>query len=292
MPAGATDPPEEDVARGLHEALAGHDPLPMVAEPALGEVPFEHGALGLLHLEEERIGVVATCEQRDEATRADAPDADHLPRQVDELVLLQEMLAVVLERATVLTEEGLDLDGELGRFDADDERWIVDDPRPAVDDGRELRERLQAVLRPGLRHHGVSVRLRIPARGRGGQDLLGRDVAIPDVEVAHAGELGHPRPVGLNRRHRRLPSGALREPDRARPDHEARGHPLHVPLPRPGERLVEVVQIEHHPAFRRTEDAEVRQVRVTADLRLDPADRRPGQVVGHHDRRPSVERER
>jgi hypothetical protein len=40
-----------------------------------------------------------------------------------------------------------------------------------------------------------------------------------------------------------------------------RSRPLHGP----GKRLVEVVQIEHHPALGRTEDAEIRQVRVPAD---------------------------
>ena len=42
----------------------------------------------LLGLEDERIVLVTTFEQDDEAARADAADADHLEREVDEPVAL------------------------------------------------------------------------------------------------------------------------------------------------------------------------------------------------------------
>ena len=48
---------------------------------------------------------------------------------------------------------------------------------------------------------------------------------------------------------------------------EARREALQVPLERAGERLVEVVQVEDEVALGRGEATEVREVRVTAELR-------------------------
>ena len=67
-------------------------------------------------------------------------------------------------------------------------------------------------------------------------------------------------------------------------DLEARGETLHVPLPRAGERLVEVVDVEHQLPLGRAEHAEVRQVRVAAELDVDPGPRSRGQVGGHDQR--------
>ena len=60
----------------------------------------------------------------------------------------------------------------------------------------------------------------------------------------------------------------------------------------PGERLVEVVDVEHEPALGRGEHAEVRQVRVAAALHRKPRARRRRQVAGHDHRRAAIERER
>ncbi len=73
---------------------------------------------------------------------------------------------------------------------------------------------------------------------------------------------------------------------------EARRQALHVPFERAGERLVEVVHVEDEPALRSAEQAEVRQVRVTAQLHGDAGVRRGGEVGGHQQSRPPVERER
>ena len=64
-------------------------------------------------------------------------------------------------------------------------------------------------------------------------------------------------------------------------DREARREPLHVPLERPRQRLVEVVDAEDEPPVRRREDAEVREVRVAAELRVQ-ARSRPIREVGRH----------
>ena len=47
---------------------------------------------------------------------------------------------------------------------------------------------------------------------------------------------------------------------------DARRESLHVPLERPRERLVEIVDAEDEAPVRRREDPEVREVRVTAEL--------------------------
>ena len=49
-------------------------------------------------------------------------------------------------------------------------------------------------------------------------------------------------------------------------DDDAGGEPLDVPLPGPRVGLVEVVEVERQPPLRRAEQAEVRKVRVAAEL--------------------------
>ena len=75
-------------------------------------------------------------------------------------------------------------------------------------------------------------------------------------------------------------------------DREARGHALDVVLERAGQRLVEVVQVEHEGSFRRRVHAEVREMRVAAQLDVQPGRRRVLQIGGHDLRRAAIERER
>ena len=110
--------------------------------------------------------------------------------------------------------------------------------------------------------------------------------------VAHLRELGHRLPVGPHRRQRRRARVRLGEPVVAARDREARRHPLHVVLERPGQRLVEVVQVEQQPPLGRGERAEVRQVRIAAQLGLQPGHRRVLQVRRHDLGRAPVEGER
>ena len=75
--------------------------------------------------------------------------------------------------------------------------------------------------------------------------------------------------------------------------HREAGHqPLHVPLERSRQGLVEVVDAEDQPPVRRGEHAEVRQVRVTAELHVEPGAGRAGEVGGHRVGRAAEERER
>ena len=85
---------------------------------------------------------------------------------------------------------------------------------------------------------------------------------------------------------------AAREPAVAAHDLEAGREPLDVPLPRTGQRLVEVVDVEQHPPLRGAEQAEVRQVGVAAQLHRDAGPGGVGQVGGHDGSGAPEERER
>ena len=73
---------------------------------------------------------------------------------------------------------------------------------------------------------------------------------------------------------------------------EAGGQAFDVPLPRSGEGLVEVVDVEQQLPFGRAEEPEIREVRVAAELHGDAGSRSAAEVEGHDRRRPSIERER
>src|SRR5207248_416865 len=86
-----------------------------------------------------------------------------------------------------------------------------------------------------------------PARGavrpcpQLGEDRLHVEARVPDVEVAHARELGHGGAVLAHGRGHDPPADLGSESPVAPGDLEARSQALDVPLPRAGEGLVEVV---------------------------------------------------
>ena len=162
----------------------------------------------------------------------------------------------------------------------------------------EFRQGLQAVARPRLRQglaglgHQLAFLLRLGGGSHGRQDLVGRKTGVPDVHGPHLGELGHRLPVGGDAGAGCRTRVGRREAVVPPADHEARRHALHVVLERSRQRLVEVVQVEQQRALRRGEDAEVRQVRVTAQLDVEPGGGRVREVGGHDLGRAPVERER
>ena len=138
----------------------------------------------------------------------------------------------------------------------------------------------------------LSRRLRILLADLGTQlrhQLLDLEAGVPDLEVAHPGELRHPRAVRGNG----LEHDALLLRDReaavARGDQHADREALDVPLPRARQRLVEVVDVEDEPSLGRRVEAEVREVRVAAALH-DEAGPRSGGEVGRHDQRRAADR--
>ncbi len=173
------------------------------------------------------------------------------------------------------------------RLPVDDAGELVHRPH------RVLRHRLGRRLRCRRRHAGLGLGPR-----HGGALLeplhqtLDVDVGVPDLEIRHGGHLAHDLAVALAEADDPLQPVALGEPEVARRHHDARGQSLDVPLPRTGQRLVEVVAVEDQLPFGRAEDAEVREMRVAADLCCQPRTRRGGQVRRHHERGAAEEGER
>jgi hypothetical protein len=252
-------------------------------------------------LQEQRIGLVPTDEQHDPGPHAHAPHADRLPSHVDHPELLQKVAAVGLQRAPIGSHELVDppehlvtrLAG-LHLANGHDDRRIAHDARLAVDHAGELVEGAQAVLAAGLGQHLLGS-LGHPAGDlRAGhlQDLVGVQPSVPHRELGKPGERPDLVAIRLDGGEHR--SGALPLVEAPLPpgDGDARGQPLHVPFPRPGQRLVEVVDVEHQVPLGRGEHPEVAQVRVTTHLDGDARPRRVGQIRRHDERGAAVERER
>ncbi len=79
-----------------------------------------------------------------------------------------------------------------------------------------------------------------------------RDVEarVPDVDGPHPGELRHCLAVFAHGRHHHGAARGLVEATVPSGDRETRGEALHVPLERPAQRLVEVVDAEDEPPVR------------------------------------------
>ena len=194
------DPAEEDVARGLHQPLALDDALAVVRVLALPEHRLEHRRLRLLDLEEERIArsrgraaarsssACRRCRRRPPCARdrrtgsSRAAGAGHAAACGGR--------GGTSARISLLDRLGVQLAGELG--DRHDERRVGDDPRLAVDVLASARE--SAFMLSFVRAFAAE-RLTDFACF---ESLLARSCAssspiveprVPDVEVAHRGEL-------------------------------------------------------------------------------------------------------
>src|SRR4051794_25454833 len=294
-------PPEHDVARRLDQPLSFDDSLPVVGEPAAAGMWLQHGVLGLLHLQEERVGVVAAEEQRDPAPRADAADAHDLAGEVDQPIALEQTAAVGLGRASVDADLVLEPSAHLVQVAATeqvgeghDDRRIGLDPVRAVDAFRELVERLHVAL--GLRLGQVP--LEPPhlagscSRAEFGEHLLHVEACVPHVEIGHPREVDHRLAIFLRDPGDEVARLLRRERTGAPGDLEARREPFDVPLERTGARLVEVVDVEEGRTVGCREAAEVRQVRVAAGLDAEPGVGRRREVCRHDHRGTPIERER
>ena len=97
-------PAQEDVAAGLHEVLAVHHPFAMGPAVAAPDELLEHRGLGLLGLEEQRIGVVAAEHQHDPRPSPDTADTDHLAGHVGQAEVLEQVAAVARQRPAVAAD--------------------------------------------------------------------------------------------------------------------------------------------------------------------------------------------
>ena len=154
-------PAEEDVAGGLHQALAGDHPLRPGWRSAL--VPTNASstdAWASLACRNSGSSLVAAEQQQDPRPGADAADPDDLAGHVDESELLEQMPAVGLQRPPVARSSRRAAASTVARsllrrqqlLDRHDQRRVADDPPLAVDHVGQLGERLHAVPGPGLGH--------------------------------------------------------------------------------------------------------------------------------------------
>ncbi len=173
--------------------------------------------------------------------------------------LLQQVTTIRLQGGAVAAEEGPEPVHELVSFhpagelfDGLDERRVADDASLAVDDVGELVEGLHAVSSAGLGHGRLATLGDPPVEL--GLHLLeqcrGVHPRVPHIQIGHPRELTHRRPVAAHDVQHDLLAFLGRVAVVAASDREARREPFHVPFPRAGVRLVEVVDVEHQPAVR------------------------------------------
>jgi hypothetical protein len=136
--------------------------------------------------------------------------------------------------------------------DGDDQRGLIDDPRPAVHSVGELRERRHAVPGTSLGDVPFNGSGRRTVKRRSSALQLGLDLKarVPDVHGGHAGKLPHRLAVPAHALQDRLLLRRDAVAVVAGRDDQARGQPLEIPLPRPRERLVEVIDVEDKPTVR------------------------------------------
>ena len=231
------------------------------------------------------------------------PDADHLARRVHVAVALQQPATVCGERPPVGADDAahevlhlLRADAGHDVLDRDDERWVADDPPLAVDDLGQLRERLQCcpstVALATLRSNALRCFAATPLGGTGSRRRPDRSAS-----TRRRGSTC-PRTRAIASRYARatarliLCRSLVVEPTVATGHREARDEPLHVPLERTGQRLVEVVDAEDQPSIGRGERTEVREVGVAAELDLQTGAGRVREIGRHEVGGAAVERER
>ena len=219
-------------------------------------------------------------EQDNERTSADAADTDHLACHVDDFEALQQLAPIFLQRGPIGTELLVDhLFHLIGRVAVhglkvagrDHHGRLTDDPVTTIDDFAKLGQRLEAVTRVGLLRtlpgplgglsHLASLLLAPRFFGQGADgahELFLGQPGVPDVHVAHLGELGHGLAICRHRRECRRRGVGGTESVISPGDGEARSHSHNVVLERTRQGLVEVVQIEEQGPLRRCECAEIR----------------------------------
>ena len=139
-------PAEHDVTGRLQPTLARDDAFAVRRVRARPEEPLQDRCLRLLDLEEQRIILVAALEQRREGRQSDASHADDLDGAVDELIPIEQVAAILLERGPIGRQDAR-LDRRADLWIVVDRRRMVDDPTEAVGpDGGELRQLVERIV--------------------------------------------------------------------------------------------------------------------------------------------------
>src|SRR5829696_4032943 len=109
----AAEPAEEDVARGLHEPLAGNDALSLVLVGTRRKWALKYRSSSLLDLEEQGVILVAALEQHHVGPCTHTTDPHNLPRRVHKAVPVEQVATIFLQGTLVALEDGVDL--KIGR---------------------------------------------------------------------------------------------------------------------------------------------------------------------------------
>ena len=264
-----------------------------MADRAGTDVGLEDRGVGLLDLQDQVVPVPGH-HQHGQGAGAHAADTDDLVRQAHERVAQEQQDRVRAQRLQVLAEQGGSILGDplmLGLVDGHEQRGRGAEPAPAVDDLGELAHRDVA---GGLRRGAPGP---LGVVGQAGalerlDQVLDVDAGVPDLHGALLGQRGDRGAVGGDGGPGRGPDLLGLDPDVPPGDGHTGGQPLDVPLERPGQGLVEVVEVEHQPPVRGGEHPEVGDMGIPAQLGADRRARPGGQVGGHHGSRSAQERER
>ena len=197
----ALRPPEEHVAGGLHEPVAVDDALAVVGEDARAGVRLQHRGARLLDLEEEGVAL-AGHEEEHPAGGADAADPHHLDGGVAELVAVEQRLVRVGERGPVArpARPGAPAGSRPGGCPS---AWKMVgswslmtgiSPLCSTSFGKMSSAMLFALL--------LLQALEGPLAEAGildaGDQLVGRDRPVPELQRLHLAELGHGLAVGAD----------------------------------------------------------------------------------------------
>lgn len=130
-----------------------------------------------------------------------------------------------------------------------------------------------------------------PGIGDGRDQRFDVGAGVPDVEDGHPAELGHGVAVGADAGDGGVAGTGIAEAVAAAGEDEAGGEALDIPLPRGGEGLVEVVNVEDLATLGGGEGTEVKKVAVAASLGAQAGRGGGGQVGGHVEGGAAVESE-
>jgi hypothetical protein len=279
--AGILRPAQEDVRHGLHQPLSRHHALSLIGIDATPRERRQHRWLRLLELQQKHV-VVGGGEQPDGAERTDAADADHLERQIGQPVARQQRRSLLGQSRCVGGEggaRGIRVGVVVATHQRNHQRRMrADAPRPGtafqqlrIASPRRSQHLLQA---PGLTLAQAVV---LNAADQPG-DI---DARPPCIQRIQRRQRRHMLPIGRDRRAGQGTTGLRRQAPAAPVHREAGRQALQVPLERRGQRLVEIVDIEHRRTLGGGEGAEIGQMAIAARLHDQPADRRDSQVLGH-----------
>ena len=295
-------PAEEDVARRVRDPLAADDALAVVLELARAQVRLEHRRLRLLRLQDERVlarrgrraGIPTRACRRCRRRRPCGPcrrtgrcrrgsaGRGRGRRRTGPAARGRTSASSRASAGSKSSRKGTSSGGTLRKRSSPSTRSVSFLTARRLVLRRALANGFANTIRPlapSLPPKRSTSSLAVRRSYQTSRWLSSANAAHPLPVLPHAGRHDPPPPIG-------------REPDVAAGDLGAGRHPLDVPLPRAGQRLVEVVGAEDEPAVRRREAAEVRDVGVAARLHRDPRVRRRREVGRHHGRRAAVEGER